>query len=973
MQKELAALKSSYSELINKKLFKSFEQVIRDEIAGFVELDTKIHEEYSSGDSSRKGLISTKQSILNHTAGYWSESDPVTFSEFAEDFLSNMTSAMEWFPEVTTEAQLPERFKINKSDPFHHSFLKTFKIFFWQISQLPNRILKKRVVYWKHQVPVQNVILKHLVYQVYRDAQPLLIPHYSALMEAYIKLYAWESSHQFPGYVAEGMNFSDALTDKGSQNRKLLKKQLKDYTEVALDQLQDALERVGTIELSAKKYRRKSIEREIQKLEEKWIAHEKGWSNTFDVFLESWRSELTLQTLVLQAGEHLDLFLEGQSENINRYVGKELDEIDNFIKEAHDQIEEAGESLPGVLKQCMYKAKKTLDQEIIPALLDKIGNKNMVNGIARLEASVFNDLEALATKRRISKEPIDFLRPLRDDEITITSPQDLIKFESAPKLAERFGEARAELVNRLNDILHAAQDTDHMILYGLTASLEEHVASKDASAASIVALKSLNRSAARVNDIRNSIKQCIDESNEAIIQAVTEYSDALNRLTKNENYHELRLRVIKAKAIKSGEEYKNVVFHWLSQTYNNARDGAQEQYLRARQLIRRYTRKFNLNADNEVNIEVSNFLIDSVNLIDSLPLIYRNLYQIKPVTDQELFVGRENELNQLTEAYRQWTDNKKGAVAIIGEKWSGLTSIVNMIQGGDYLNYHCNRFTARSSHNIREELFTFFEGILDRKLKEDSSWSELAELFNSGARKVVIIEDVHCAYFRKIGGFDVLMGLSELIQSTSQQVFWIVTCNLYVWQYLQRTLQFDEFFRYHIELQAPTEKEIEELIQKRNRISGYKPHFLYSESFSKSKKFMKSSEEEQQKILKEKFFQDLIRYSSSNISMALMFYLLSTKEIKGDRIEITEFNKPDFAFLSALPMDRVTTLHLLILHDGLTLEQYSALARIPGQTSKLLLGSMFEDGILIRKDGSYVVNPLIYKSVISLLKAKNLL
>ncbi len=973
MQNNLTAFRPTYLQLILKKLYPRYTQVIKNELSEFIALESQIRKAYVTQSTSTKELASIKQSVLAHTEGLWTQNNPEIFSLFANDFIAEVFTEIGKFPQSEKLEQKPERFKRQESDSSIISIFKIFKRFFWLCSQIPKRIFSKKVKYWQHQVPTQNILQEYLLHQISRQALPLLVPHYETLMKAYIELYNWETDHKTPEHKSDKLEISERLSKETAKNRRALRKQLITQSTLLFSEMEQAMDKVGTIELSTNKFKQADIDKKIKNIDSTWAENEKGWNNTFDVFLDSWRSELTLQMLMLQVQESLKVFLDSQSENIHVYVGKELDGIDEFIDETTEQINTADKELPSVLKTSIYKAQKLLDQALIPTLLEKIGNKNLVNGIARLESSTMRELEELSTERKTSKVPTDYLKPLEDEDITMTSPYDLVAFETVPILKEQFGEIKARLIVALNENLQATQDIDHMISYGLTASLDEYEAHQDYSRSTDVALESLKRSAARVKDIRDSLQLGIQAANDSIAQAVEAYRHSLDQLTKTENIREMRLRIIKAKAVQSAEDYKDEFRDKIRKTYQNLLTQTKEKFSFLVELKDRLTRQFNLHAGDEVDIEVANFLIDSENIMESLPLIYRNLYQISPVTDQELFVGREKELSQLSEAYQHWTNNKKGAVAIIGEKWSGLTSLVNHIEKGDYINYRCNRFKAKTSRHTNKELISFFGEVMGQQLKEDISWSELSTFFNSGTKKVIIIEDMHCLYLRRIGGFEVLMGLSELIQSTSGHIFWVVTCNLYIWRYFQRTVQLDEFFRYHIELQPPTEEEIEKLILKRNRISGYKPYFKGTENLMKSKKFLNSSEPEQQQLLKEKFFKDLIKYSASNISMALMFYLLSTEEIKDDRIEISEFKKPDLAFLSALDMDKVTSLHLLILHDGLTIDQFSELARIPIQMSKLLIGSMYEDGILLKKEEYFVVNPIIYRSVISLLTAKNLL
>jgi hypothetical protein len=174
-------------------------------------------------------------------------------------------------------------------------------------------------------------------------------------------------------------------------------------------------------------------------------------------------------------------------------------------------------------------------------------------------------------------------------------------------------------------------------------------------------------------------------------------------------------------------------------------------------------------------------------------------------------------------------------------------------------------------------------------------------------------------------------------------------------------------------LEPLSNDEISQLIIKRNRISGFKIKFEPLEKDFNDKKYKKLDETERQQFLKERFFKDLNNFAKSNISMALMFWLLSTKKVDDQTIIIKNFKKPDLSFLSSLKNDRVFILQALIMHDGLKLQQVANVLSYSLTKSKFLLLELLEDGVLIEKEEQYMLNPIIYRNTVQLLKSRNLL
>ena len=61
------------------------------------------------------------------------------------------------------------------------------------------------------------------------------------------------------------------------------------------------------------------------------------------------------------------------------------------------------------------------------------------------------------------------------------------------------------------------------------------------------------------------------------------------------------------------------------------------------------------------------------------------------------------------------------------------------------------------------------------------------------------------------------------------------------------------------------------------------------------------------------------------------------------------------------------------MHDGLSPKELSLVLNITENDSHLKLLSLYEDGILMKKNEAFVVNPLIYRQTVNLLKSQNLL
>ena len=240
-------------------------------------------------------------------------------------------------------------------------------------------------------------------------------------------------------------------------------------------------------------------------------------------------------------------------------------------------------------------------------------------------------------------------------------------------------------------------------------------------------------------------------------------------------------------------------------------------------------------------------------------------------------------------------------------------------------------------------------------------------------KKIIVLENLQHLYLRKINGFENLKFLFELMSETNENVFWITTCTIYGYRYLQKTISISDYFTNHIELGDLDDKQIVDIILKRHRVSGYDLFFEADENIILNKKFQKLSDDEKQIQLEKNYFSNLNKFGDSNISLALLFWVRSTSSISEDKITIGHLPKIDFSFLSALSNTKLFILNILLLHDGLTEEDASNINGISIDSNRRLLSTMEDDGILVRKNKLFLINPLLYRPIVEVLKSKNII
>lgn len=973
MYDTLSALKPDLNHLITDSLYKAFDQEINRERELLASLSSSLQTNLKTTKEDVRALSvqkATSLELLNDTEEITTSRK---FQVFASAFSTALQERLDALPSQLKVEQSPERFNPSEEDHFTTRLLKNTKRLTFSLGDLPRRVSnvfrknKQPRRYWLHTVPVRNISklyfqreLTNRLIGVRALYLPTLSQAYQLLMECSIT----------SSPVPEG--FLTTLDDRLQQNRKELNQALSTIFDELWSAFSDACEKANTWEQKGSPYEEGILEKRLQSTLQQWEIKDRHWSNTFDVLFEEWRSDMEVETLVAFAERDLETFQTSLNKHLDEGVFVHLQAVSDFITSTQKAIRPEDDQLVLKLKKTNYQAQKQLDEKLIPQLMERLTGKSMLNALARLQNDLTKALDGMITERKIAKTAIDYLAPLPDSEIASISLHELIAFEILPTLNTKLENTRSFTLNKLNTYTTLTSDLNHIISFGITSAIKHaEEVPDDLSGTYEIVTESLSRCQQRIDEVQGGLDELRNELSVQIGDNVKTYAEAIQNLTNNENVRTMRMRILKAKAVQQTKAYRQQLLDGVRQRLAQAKNATTLAYQNTVSWLAQTRERFLITAKKEnPSREISDFLSESQEIINSLPVIYRNLYRIEPVSDMELFVGRQQEYAQLTQAYEAWNSGRMSSAALTGEKWSGLTSMVNFTSASSPFNYPVSRLKCMTSANATHQLIDFFHTLIEEKTED---LDEIAQILNEGPRRIIILEDLQNLYLRRIGGFMTLSELLALISKTSKNVFWVTTCTVYAWEYFTKTIHIQDVFSYHIPLQKPSEDELSAIVEKRNRISGYKIHFEADSTTASSKKFARLSEEEQQTFLKKRFFASLIDFSESNISMALTFWLLSTKKIDKNEIIISEFKKPNLNFLQLLSLDKIMALHLLILHDGLTLEQFELVHRSGKKHAFFILSMMLEDGILIQKNEHFLVNPLVYRSIISLLKSKNLI
>jgi hypothetical protein len=919
-----------------------------------------------------------KQAVFEFVKETYSERkllDQANFEELHASLITEFQNIKSSVPDVIVKQQKSSRFEIQKEDSFGLKLRKPFKIFFFRLSKLPFHFInafrkqKKSLKYWKHEINAKALFERHFFngfQDLFNEVNQTILKEFTASL---VKLRAFEDLPTDENHT----DFTSSELGFDSEFLRKVKTQINDQYLNLCKSYEEEYELAGTIEFNNKLLHPKRLNKDFRQFKKQFAKKHHHWNNTIHALFEDWRSELELSALQ----SFMQKSIQGLNSNVDEWHDKLkanfINPIKSFLAEAQATFDEKGngeEDISKKITQVKYITNKQLDQGLIQKMQESLSKNTILNQMDRLEHLIGERIEKLANDYVVTKSN-DFDSPLEDNELSSISNYELLSFEVKPKLNDKLEALKSNIFQKMGDLLIKVGDIDEIVHYVLSSASNSLASESNKNEARKIVVDGFERAENTAQEVDIQIQEVIDQANYELKKLSDELIKELQKLKENENVSALKIRISKAKAIHKSEALTQQAVDFVKQYYEVIKKFVLKYYQKAWEIKEELSKRFlSATIENEPNRAVSDFLNESNQVIEGLPIIYKRLYAIEPLTDMVLFEGRKNEIEQISKAYMAWTEGKYASVLLTAEKWSGMTSLINYAVKNIKFNNVPIRTELKFNNPDPDHLIKYFSDFLEIEL---SNKDEIIEYLNSGKKRIIILENLQKLFLREMHGQKALVEFIDIMTATQRNVFWIGSMSIYTFNYLEKSLKMSAFFSYHIPLEPLSDDEISQLIIKRNRISGFKIKFEALEKDANDKKFKKLDDREKQQYLKDRFFKELNNFAKSNISMALMFWLLSTKKVDDQTIVIKNFKKPDFSFLSSLKNDRVFVLQALIMHDGLKLEQVAKVLSYSLTKAKFLILELLEDGVLIEKEAQYLVNPIIYRNTVQLLKSRNLL
>nr|WP_321477991.1 ATP-binding protein [uncultured Paludibaculum sp.] len=351
--------------------------------------------------------------------------------------------------------------------------------------------------------------------------------------------------------------------------------------------------------------------------------------------------------------------------------------------------------------------------------------------------------------------------------------------------------------------------------------------------------------------------------------------------------------------------------------------------------------------------------------VHDLPMIYRRLFRLAPLQDPRFLVGRETEMGALSEARALWDAGRGVSVLLVGARGSGKTSMLNCAVASRFADvpviqsYFSQRLTG--AEDIRAFLCDL--------LRLPAGCNPMEHL--STGRRVLILEELERTFLRRLGGFQAVEELLRIISATSHSTLWVLSLNQHSYQFLDAAVGLGEHFSHRINAMAVTPEELKTAILLRHHLSGlrlqYPPPMKVDPQFGRLRAILGLQQDPETH-----FFDALYRQSEGIFRSAFELWQKFMDRVEGGVLYLRQPEEPDCGpLLASLTLRDSQTLHAIVQHGSLTVEDHAGIFECSSQDSRLRLEKLIAleflepdplcPGLRIRPEAGRIVHMALYR------------
>jgi len=726
----------------------------------------------------------------------------------------------------------------------------------------------------------------------------------------------------------------------------------------------------GTFQLKNKLYSDQRLSHLEYSIGSRFKKYRIAWEDHFRTFQGEWQKDTEISLLRYKTIKNL-------YRTSSRLHDGFQNEIEPYFSKVKDLLSNTSNEIDDVKDEKKFRSFVTSNRKSILNALQELLETIHSVGIVRL---LEDSLKTLTTAvNNLGEQHPAFVR--QDTEkrpprsiIESVPLKELVKDEIFEPFQQKFNETISTTEIKIKYILRVISEIDQLIEFNSDSTLK--LINQSSNWPVFERAKSelsggLDRASKRLIELKKNLALIPDQCSEDMLTNGLEFETELEKFLDSE-------KLFKFKSQLKRKRFFNKLKRFGSSTLNLTISFFPYLYKEFKRFVKKVWRKYfslkpalhhHSHTDNE---KIKRYLNETEGRISKLPFIYQKLFHFQSLNDKRFFTNRYSEIKVLKDEFIRWQEGTPSAVAIIGERGSGLTTFLNFIENEIFSHIPTTRIIfTKPDYNEKNILKNICDAF---HLKHLDSWEELEQkILEDNNFRICILENIHYMYLKTVAGFDGLEKFLNLISRTKSSVFWISTCTLYSWQFLQKAIGIESHFQRLLTLYKITPEELKSIIMKRHRASGYLLEFESNGTPRRKKKSKSTDDDPHQVNLERTYFDKLHKFAGGNITTAIIVWLRSIKEFSKDKVILSTNFDIDFRFLNRLSEENVLTLSAVLHHELMSPESHSEIFNQNMDKSRLQLENLEGEGLLVKNGYGYRIHPFIYRPLVQILKKKNIL
>lgn len=347
-------------------------------------------------------------------------------------------------------------------------------------------------------------------------------------------------------------------------------------------------------------------------------------------------------------------------------------------------------------------------------------------------------------------------------------------------------------------------------------------------------------------------------------------------------------------------------------------------------------------------------------LYAKLPLVYRRLFSVEPVTDAGLAENRVDDIGAVRQALDRWSDGRGAGVLVIhGPLGSGRTTFLRLLDLEIWERLTTVRLGIDRRMTGESQLAAHLAGAL---FPDDTFEGDLEALEEAIGQRVeprstvVLVDNLEMVLFQSPGGTDLLNRLLLFWIRTDDRVAWCASASTLAWRFAKKTASGASRLPILHELTPWSSQSVREMVLKRHRRTGISLEFAPPKDPSpiiRQRLKRARSEQEVQKILASEFFDALFKISGQSPTRALFEWVRAgTFSEDGTLLSLDPIQPISFGYLQQFENDIAFAMRSFMIHNTLTVEEYARLFRSSQAESLMAFETLLSAGLIEALDPS---------------------